>query len=95
MAEPIYVYEEGTTEFHAIDVTLDGLPETSGVLFEITHATKKPTGTFNDRYNLQGDIGVMVGPSLAVGRYRVWCKITGQDPEIPKFKVWGMIQING
>ncbi len=96
MTEPVIVYDHGTYEFQPVAVKLNGVEETSGVAFEVVSATGEPTGTFDDRDELEGDIGVWVKPDMASGRYRVWCKVNnGSTPERPVFKVYGMIQVNG
>lgn len=79
-----------------IDVTADDDPTTFGVLFAFTVAGTRPTtwtaGTWKAAATLDGDgrwtataLTPSIGPDgtvLAVGRWLVWCKLSGDldDP---------------
>ena len=71
-------FERESTEFLAIAVTKDnGDPIVTGVLVCAAENGVRPeTGDWVPATELDGKVGLMVGPGWEPGAYRAWAKVT-------------------
>ena len=76
--QEIPTFQRESTEFLAIAVTKDnGDPIVTGVLVCSTGSEARPDpGDWVAAMELDGKIGLMVGPDWEPGAYRAWAKIT-------------------
>lgn len=77
-------YQRTTTEFIWLPVYNNGTLVTSGVAYSVV-LQPGAEGTHTAATIMNGKTGVIIGPNITPGLYKVWASVTTGGQELPHF----------